>query len=188
MVAMIEGSTAGKLLISSPSMSDANFDRTVVLMLEHSEDGALGVVLNRPTPIDLSEAVPLWTPLAAEPRVVFLGGPVAQGSVLALARTKTGEKTTEFSPVLGPIGVLDISLDPGELETTVDEVRLFTGYSGWGAGQLDHELAGGAWFVIDADPADPLTPAPEGLWADVLKRQEGLEAMREQDPRRHWLN
>ena len=156
-------STAGKLLISSPSMSDLNFDRTVVFMLEHSDEGALGVVLNRPTPIDISEAVPQWTAFAAEPRVVFLGGPVAQGSVLALARSDAAEETSDFTPVLGPVGVLDISLDPGDLEASIVEVRLFTGYSGWGAGQLELELEGGARFVIEADPTNPLTAAPGAL-------------------------
>jgi putative transcriptional regulator len=184
----VPDSTAGKLLISSPSMSDLNFDRTVVFMLEHSPDGALGVVLNRPTPIDVVEAVPQWTPLTADPRVVFIGGPVAQGSVLALARSSTAEETPEFTPVLGPVGVLDVSNDPGDLITSIVEVRFFTGYSGWGPGQLERELSGGAWFVIEADPDDPLTPAPDALWAEALKRQDGVEAMRAQDPRHHWLN
>lgn len=185
---MLEVQTAGKLLISSPSMSDANFDRTVVFMIEHNEEGALGVVINRPAPIDVVEAVPQWAAFVAEPRVVFIGGPVAQGSVLALARAEIADTTPEFTPVLGPVGVLDATVDPAQLTTPIAEVRLFSGYSGWGPGQLDNELEVGAWFVIEAEPADPLTARPEGLWAEALKRQEGRDAMVTQDPRRHWLN
>jgi putative transcriptional regulator len=185
---MSEVQTAGKLLISSPSMSDANFDRTVVFMLEHTEEGALGVVLNRPAPLDVADVVPQWAPFVSEPRVVFIGGPVAQGSVLALARADDAEPSAEFTPVLGAVGVLDATMDPSELGTPIAEVRLFSGYSGWAPGQLERELEVGAWFVIDAEPTDPLSAHPENLWAEVLKRQEGREAMANQDPRRHWLN
>jgi putative transcriptional regulator len=188
MVAMIEGQTAGKLLISSPSMSDANFDRTVVFMIEHTDEGALGVVINRPAPIDVTDAVPQWAAFVGEPPVIFIGGPVAQGSVLALARAEKEEPTAEFTPVLGAVGVLDATLEPSELATPILEVRLFSGYSGWAPGQLERELEVGAWFVIDAEPDDPLSTQPENLWAVVLKRQEGREAMATQDPRRHWLN
>lgn len=181
-------STSGRLLVSSPSMSDGNFDRTVVFMLEHSPEGALGVVLNRPTPVGVGEAVPQWEHLTLEPGVVFLGGPVAPGSVLALARAAARSETATFTPVLGRVGVLDISGEPQDLDTRIEGLRLFTGYSGWGAGQLEHELAGGAWFVVDAEPDDPLTPRPDTLWTDVLNRQDGREAMVSQDPRRHWLN
>jgi putative transcriptional regulator len=162
----VEGTSAtGKLLVSSPSMTDLNFDRSVVFVLEHGEEGALGVVLNRPTRVGLSEAVPSWASLACDPKVVFLGGPVGQGSVLALARSETDAETGDFTPLLGRVGVLDISRDPGDLDVVVDEIRLFTGYSD-----------------------DPLSQRPESLWSDVLKRGEGVRAMREQDPRRHWLN
>jgi putative transcriptional regulator len=181
-------STAGRLLISSPSMSDGNFDRTVVFVLEHASEGALGVVLNRPTPVAVGEAVPQWQHLALDPGVVFLGGPVAPGSVLALARADRAVETPTFTPVLGRVGVLDISGVPDELDEAIEGLRLFTGYSGWGPGQLDQELAGGAWFVVDAEPDDPLTGRPDTLWTDVLNRQDGRAAMRSQDPRRHWLN
>lgn len=181
-------SATGKLLVSSPSMTDLNFDRSVVFVLEHGEEGALGVVLNRPTTVGLTEAVPSWALLACDPKVVFLGGPVGQGSVLVLARAETDIETVDFTPLLGRVGVLDISRDPGELDVVVDRIRLFTGYSGWGPGQLDAEREAGAWFVVDPHPDDPLSDTPESLWSDVLKRGEGEKAMREQDPRRHWLN
>lgn len=185
---MLDGSSAGRLLVSSPSMTDLNFDRSVVFMLEHADEGALGVVINRPSPIELTEAVPQWASLAADPQVVFIGGPVGRGSVIVLAEAGTDQETDEFTPVLGSLGVLDVSKDPQDVATPIRRIRLFTGYSGWGPGQLDGELRSGAWFVVDADPTDPLSPLPEGLWTEVLKRGEGAEAMRSQDPRRHWLN
>src|SRR5690606_16028253 len=172
---------------SSPSMIDQNFDRTVVLMIEHTDEGALGVVLNRPADVEVAAAVPQWHALAASPRVIFVGGPVGQGSVLALARADA-EPSEEFTPLFDGLGVLDISRDPHEMETPVSAVRLFTGYSGWGPGQLERELVGGAWLVVVPDTDDPLTADPHTLWTTVLNRHQGREAMRSQDPRRHWLN
>lgn len=178
----------GKLLISSPSMSDLNFDRTVVYVLEHHGEGALGLVLNRPAPIDLTEALPLWAPLAVDPPVLFIGGPVSPGGALALARARADEVPEGFTPVLGAVGLLDLEVDPRSLSGRLDALRIFSGYSGWGPGQLDRELDGGAWFVIDAEPEDPFTASPDGLWAAALKREQGVDAVRDQDPRRHWLN
>ncbi len=180
--------TAGRLLISSPSMSDRNFDRTVVLMLEHAEEGAIGVVINRPSPIDLADAVPQWSELAADPRVVFFGGPVAQGSVIALASADPVQAGPELTPITASTGVLDLSKEPADLVVPIEKIRIFSGYSGWGAGQLDNELRSGAWFVIEPAESDPFSPTPDGLWTDVLKRGEAADAMRTQDPLRHWLN
>jgi putative transcriptional regulator len=169
-------------------MSDENFDRTVVFMLEHTSDGALGVVLNRPAPIEVAQAVPQWAPFVGDPPVVFVGGPVAPGSVLVLARAEREGSSAAFSPVLGGVGVVDASADPGSLEIPIVEARLFTGYAGWAPGQLEQELERGGWFVIDASPDDPFARLPDGLWAEALKRDEAVVAMRDQDPRRHWLN
>lgn len=169
-------------------MTDLNFDRSVVFMLEHADEGALGVVLNRPSPIAMAEAVPQWASLAAEPPVVFIGGPVGRGSVIVLAEADADLETEEFTPVLGSLGVLDVSKDPEDVVTPIGRIRLFTGYSGWGPGQLDRELRSGAWLVLDPDPSDPLSRAPEGLWTELLKRTDGIEAMHSQDPRHHWLN
>lgn len=157
-------------------------------MLDHTDEGAIGVVLNRPSPIGLADAVPQWARLAAEPQVVFLGGPVAQGSVIALAAADQEPSGPELTPITSSIGVLDVSNGPAGLTTPVDRIRIFSGYSGWGAGQLDAELRSGAWFVIPAGDADPFCAEPDRLWADVLKRSEAAEAMRTQDPVRSWLN
>ena len=169
-------------------MSDLNFDRTVVLMLEHTDEGAIGVVLNRPSPVEVVAAVPQWADLASDPAVVFSGGPVSPGSVIALARADPAQAGPDLTPITGSTGVLDISKDPADLATDVASVRLFSGYSGWGPGQLDGELGSGAWFVVEPEGSDAFTTTPEGLWTEVLKRSEGVDAMRTQDPLRHWLN
>ena len=165
--------TKGRLLVATPMLTDPNFERTVVLMLEDSEDGAVGLVLNRPSPLDVSDPLPDWAGLSAQPPVVFVGGPVSRSSVIALARRTFGHEIAEdaWTAVLGPIGVLDLTADAALLEATVGDVRVFAGYAGWGEEQLRGEIAEGAWFVVDAEPGDATTDSPEDLWRTVLRRQ-----------------
>lgn len=164
-------SLKGRLIVATPDLGDPNFDRTVVFMLEHTGEGAVGVVLNRPSATALTEVGADWEgweTLAVEPSVVFVGGPVSPTAVICVARL--GEGGAEgFQPVLGDVGVADLTLPP----KAIDAVRLFAGYAGWGAGQLEAEVSAGAWFVLDARPDDALTPEPDDLWRDVLKRQGG---------------
>jgi putative transcriptional regulator len=164
------------LLVATPELGDPNFDRTVVLLLEHTPEGAVGVVLNRPSGTPLTDAGADWggwDVFAAPPDVVFVGGPVARTAVIAVARTVDG-KTDGFQPVLGDdVGIVDLALEPRD----VDAVRLFAGYAGWGGGQLEAEISAGGWFVFDALPSDPLSPDPEELWREVLRRQGGRLAL-----------
>ncbi|MGH9034409.1 MAG: YqgE/AlgH family protein [Acidimicrobiia bacterium] len=166
----------GRLLVATPELGDPNFERTVVLLLEHTPEGAVGVVLNRPSGTLLTEAGTDWggwDAFAASPDVIFVGGPVARTAVIAVARTVDG-KTEGFQPVLGEdVGIVDLALEPHG----VDAVRLFAGYAGWGGGQLEAEIAAGGWFVLDALPSDPLAVEPEELWRDVLRRQGGRLAL-----------
>ena len=163
--------TRGRLLVAGPPLEDPNFRRTVVFMIEHNDEGALGVVLNRPSPIELADAVPQWADLAAAPPAVFIGGPVEQGAVLGLGRLVAEVPPEGLTPVHAGIGVLDLEADPVRLVGDVGGVRLFTGYSGWGPGQLEDELALGGWFVVDAEPDDVTTTEPDDLWRAVLRRQ-----------------
>ncbi len=170
-------SQRGRLLVATPELGDPNFDRTVVLLLEHTPEGAVGVVLNRPSGTPLTEAGADWggwDVYAAPPDVVFVGGPVARTAVIAVARTLDG-KTDGFQPILGDdVGIVDLAVAPPD---GVEAVRLFAGYAGWGGGQLEGEIAAGGWFVLDARPGDPLSPAPEELWGEVLRRQGGRLAL-----------
>ena len=165
-------STAGRLLVASPLIGDPNFERSVILMLEHSDDGALGLVLNNPSQMPLDEMLPQWTPLVSAPSTFFFGGPVSPSSVIALGRV-VGSPPADFKPVIGSVGPIDLHDDPTELAYALDQARAFAGYSGWGPRQLESELAVDAWFVVDADPHDAFTTDPHGLWSFVLKRQSG---------------
>lgn len=161
----------GRLLVAVPGMSDPNFARTVVLLLEHGDDGALGVVLNRPSDTMVGEALPGWETVAAAPAVVFVGGPVAPTGALALG-TAAGEGAG-WTSLLGPVGLLDLSRAPEGAVPDVAQARLFAGHAGWSPGQLEDEVAAGGWFVLDAEPADALATDPDGLWSTVLARQPG---------------
>jgi putative transcriptional regulator len=181
-------STAGRLLLAEPMLGDPNFDRTVVLMIEHSSDGALGLVLNRPTDLLVGEALPSWHPVASDPPVLHVGGPVEERSGWCLARLAAGIDRPGFVPVLGDLGLLDLELDPEELAGELTAVRLYAGYSGWGPGQLEDELAEDAWIVVDADRDDPFVPDGDTLWQRILARQGGHLARLSLFPRDPSLN
>lgn len=164
--------TAGRLLVATPRMEDENFDRTVILMLEHGDGGALGIVLNRCLDTPVAEMIAPWGPLAAAPGLFHQGGPVALDSVIGLAETEGPALATRgWSPVWGQLGTVDLHLEPAEVGVAIRQVRLFAGYAGWDAGQLEGELTLGAWFVVDADPTDPFLAEPDELWHRVLGRQ-----------------
>jgi putative transcriptional regulator len=170
-------SLKGALLVATPVLGDPNFERTVILVLEHTEDGAVGVVLNRPSTIDFVGPLPDWYGFAAYPPVVFVGGPVGEGSAIGLARARHPATTDGFTHVLGDVGTVDLTLDPDELPVGIEEVRVFSGYAGWGEGQLEGEIEDEAWWVVAAEQDDPMCAAPENLWRSVLRRQTGRLAM-----------
>lgn len=165
-------SLRGSLLVALPALRDGTFDRTVILILEHGEEGAVGVVLNRPSDLDLADPLPEWRQAAAEPGVVFVGGPVAQGGAICLGRAVSGA-APGFDPVVGRLGLVDLSRPASDVLGGVEEIRVFTGYAGWESGQLEGELEVGAWLVVAAHPGDPLSPDPASLWRLVLGRQRG---------------
>ncbi len=163
---------AGKLILATPLLEDANFRRTVVLLLAHDENGAFGVVLNRPQPeFRVAEHMPAWTEHAAAPGTVFAGGPMEPAMALALASARHGARGDGLRPMAAGVGLLDLTQDPESMEVPVERMRVFTGYAGWGAGQLEAEISQDAWFVVDSQPDDVFTSTPESLWRDVLSRQ-----------------
>ena len=170
--------TKGRLLVATPPLEDPNFDRTVVYMLEHHDQGALGVIINRPTPEQLAEPLDRWSELQPSPGSMFLGGPVETDALIALALTKQplDEATDELAPVSGTIASADLTTDPVFVAARVDAVRVFRGYAGWGPGQLEDEIGSRAWWVVDGGPDDVLTRDPESLWERVLRRQIGTTA------------
>lgn len=165
--------TAGQLLVAEPMLGDPNFDRTVVLMVEHSAEGAMGLVLNRPTTVSVAEALPTWAPFVADPPLLHLGGPVEEHSGWCLARVGDPTPRPGYVAVLGDVGLVDLDIDPLDVGGSVLAARLFAGYSGWGPGQLEQELAEEAWFVVPAEPDDPFLADSTALWSRILARQSG---------------
>jgi len=145
----------GRLLVATPLIGDDTFRRTVVLVLAHGDEGALGVVLNRPSDTPVAEVPGDWAERAAAPGVVFVGGPVDTDTVVGL----------------GDRGAVDLQAAPDDRAGPAPEVRLFAGQAGWGTGQLEDEVAERAWWVVDAEPGDVLTRDPGTLWERVLRRQ-----------------
>jgi putative transcriptional regulator len=169
----VDDSARGRLLVATPELVDPNFARTVVLVLEHNREGALGVILNRPTDRLLPVALPAWGDLGAPPAVVFVGGPVQPDAAIGLARRADQGDADGFAPLFGGLGTVDLERDPVDVLPVIDLVRVYVGYSGWGPGQLDGELAAKGWFVVDLAPDDPWTSRPDDLWRAVLRRQPG---------------
>jgi len=149
-------------------MSDDNFDRTIVFLIEHNQ-GAVGVVINRPGESAVQKHLPDWWDLASPPAVVFRGGPVQPTHAICLGIKPAGEATEGFQPIVGELGVVDLSKRPDE--TGVSRLRVFAGYSGWAPGQLEDELEAGGWFVAGAEPSDVVSASPASLWRTVLRRQ-----------------
>jgi putative transcriptional regulator len=162
----------GRLLVATPLIGDPNFERTVVLILAHDEDGAFGVVLNRPSDTLVDEIAPEWSPHVSSPGVVFVGGPVGRDAVIGLARS--GDRmVSHVHDQLGDLGTIDLNDAPPEGDRPCAALRLFAGGAGWTSRQLDDELREGAWWVVDAHVDDILTQDPAHLWATVLRRQTG---------------
>jgi putative transcriptional regulator len=171
-------SLTGKLLVASPALQDPNFKRTVVYLCAHGEDGAFGLIVNRPiNGAPIGDHLPQWMEHVSLPAVLFQGGPVEASAAFGLARLQRRPPTEGWLPVQEGVGLLDIGLDAGAIAGDLDGLRVFSGYSGWAAGQLEGEIAQEAWFVVDARPDDLFTPEPEALWREVLRRQPGKLAM-----------
>jgi putative transcriptional regulator len=162
----------GRLLVAMPVLDDPAFARAVVLLIDHDEDGALGVVINRASEVPVSEATDTLIDLIPAPGVLFGGGPVEPDALVAIGRAQDGAARSETTFVEG-LRLVDLDQDPVLAGVELSHVRLFAGYAGWAPGQLEHELWHGAWVVVDSEPSDVFTDRPETLWRDVLARQPG---------------
>jgi putative transcriptional regulator len=165
---------AGMLLLASPELVDPNFADTVVLLLDADEQGALGVVLNRPSPVPVVSVLADWGDLVAEPEVLFRGGPVSPEGALAVALVHDPASVPiGLRPVTDRLAIVDLDASATELDDAVDGMRIFAGYAGWGAGQLEVEIEGGDWYVVPALPPDPFRADQSDLWREVMRRQPG---------------
>jgi putative transcriptional regulator len=168
-------SLRGQLLIAGPDLVDPNFRRAVVLISEHGEEGAMGVVLNRPSDHSVAEAVPDLADLVEPDEPVHVGGPVQPSGVVVLAEFE--DTSSAAAVVLDDVGFLSAEADMEALEDVTRRVRVFAGISGWGPGQLESELERDDWIIEPALPSDVFTQEPDQLWSEVLDRKGGEYAL-----------
>jgi putative transcriptional regulator len=168
-------SLRGQLLVAAPALLDPNFLRTVILVAEHSEEGALGVVLNRPSEATVGEVVPDLASVVELGEPVFAGGPVQPGGVIVLAEfDDPGEAALSID---GDLGFVALESDLDSLSGGTRRARAFAGHAGWGPGQLDGELEEEAWFGAPFRREDAFTDVPEELWSRALLRKGGAYAL-----------
>ena len=160
----------GVLLIASPSLSDPNFHQTVLLIIEHGRGGTVGLILNRPTNVLLSEALPDYTVLKRTSHRLFAGGPVGQTQLVLLFRlTQVLPDTRRIIDgiyVGTPLVLERVMTQPKPTET----FRAFAGFAGWAPGQLEHEMLEGAWGILPSDAFSILDKEPATLWPDSINR------------------
>ncbi|MGN6607000.1 MAG: YqgE/AlgH family protein [Jatrophihabitans sp.] len=161
---------AGRLLVATPLLTDPHFHRTVVYLLEHDGGGTVGVVLNRPSHTPVGQVLPDWHDVTSEPQVVFNGGPVQPDGALCLGLLG-GSGVAGMREVVDGVSTVDLDGDVTVVAPAASRLRVFAGHSGWSPGQLEHELAEGAWWVAPGSPADLFSADPRPLWTTVLRRQ-----------------
>jgi len=176
--------TTGKLLIATPAIGEGEFEQSVILMLHHDSEGAVGVIINEPTELLVDELLPRWSDLTTAPAVFFTGGPVQEDGFVGVGRAieigAVGDTPSALDQDQDALRVpgtavvtVDLGQDPALAAAEIDQLRIFRGYSGWGPHQLDTELAAGAWFTVESEPGDVWSAEPEGLYEQVLLRQQG---------------
>ncbi len=180
---------SGQLLVATPEIDEGVFFRSVILVLHHDDEGAQGIILNRPLDAEIDAILPGWGRLAAGAPVVYHGGPVqfdtALGVVAMPARSGDGEGLRRL---FGSVGLVDLDSDPSAVSALVHGVRIYAGYAGWSAGQLESEIEGGSWFVVPREAQDVFAPESGALWHDVLARQAGPLALVATFPKDPSLN
>src|SRR3954452_7268390 len=170
----------GSLLVAMPALSDPTFAGTVVFVLDHTDTGTLGVVLGRPSQVEIRDVLPGWCDLAVEPGVFHVGGPCETDTALCLATSPAAvaDEDSGLRRVAGDVYLVDLDVDPAELQGQLTGLRVFAGYAGWSPGQLATEMAEGSWAVVPGTPADVLGQmAGPRLWRAVMGRQRGRLAV-----------
>jgi putative transcriptional regulator len=169
---MTEGdSLRGQLLIASPALIDPNFWRTVVLIADHGDEGAFGLVLNRPSETEVAEAVPDLAAIEGVDPLIQLGGPVAPSNVVVVADFEDTSNAGLLA--LGNIGLLALDAEVEEAAAGARRMRAYAGHAGWGPGQLEAEIELESWILESAREEDLFHEEPEGLWSAVLQRKGG---------------
>jgi putative transcriptional regulator len=165
----------GQLLVASPTLVDPNFLRTVVLITEHNDDGAMGIVLNRPSTATVEEAAPELEAIVIPEDDVYIGGPVQPTAIVVVADFERADDAGV--PIFSTVGFVAAGSEPSTVEATSIRARVFAGFAGWAPGQLEGEIERDDWFLEPARVADVFTPEPEDLWSEVLDRKGGEYAL-----------
>ncbi|MGL5909312.1 MAG: YqgE/AlgH family protein [Phycicoccus sp.] len=169
---MSSSHTTGRLLVATPQIEEGVFRRSVVLVLHHDGDGAQGVVLNRPIDATVDAVLPGWEEHASRPAKVFQGGPVQLDSALGLVAVPgDSPEPRGVKRLFGSVALVDLDTPPLLVADELSGLRIFAGYAGWSAGQLDAEITTGSWYVVDVESGDAFTDEPDDLWRHVLTRQ-----------------
>lgn len=164
----------GMLLVSAPGMADPNYERSVLLIVEHNETMTFAVDLTKRSEVAVFNVMPDWIPCVAQPQALYIGGPLNQQAVVGLGMTRVGvrmEDAPQLNRLANRLAHVDLRSDPEDIEQLVDGMRLFAGYSQWSPGQLDDEIARGDWFLAPALPSDVIVPARVDLYGAVMRRQ-----------------
>lgn len=166
---------AGDLLVASAALSEGIFAASVVLLLDHDEDGTLGVILNRPSRIDLADALPMWVEAVTQPAEMFEGGPISPNGAICLAALMPGatQEPPGWKRLFDTVGLLHLDTPVEIIRGAFADLRIFAGYSGWEPGQLDSELERGSWHLVPATYGDIFGQDTVSLWRTVLHRQGG---------------
>jgi len=165
----------GMLLVAAPGMLSEEFNRSVVLIIEHNEQLTFGVNLASRSDLAVFNVMPEWLPAVAKPQALYIGGPLNQQSVVGLAMTKAGvdmDEVPHLNRLANRLAHVDLRADPGSIAELVEGMRLFAGYAEWAPGQLDGEIERGDWYVTPALPTDVVVPGRTDLWGDVMRRQQ----------------
>jgi putative transcriptional regulator len=162
----------GRLLVATPLIGQGPFWRSVVYLLDQSEDGSLGVIVNRPLDARVADVLPSWANAVSEPMHLFDGGPVGSDAALAVGVVRDGLQPAGWHPMSERVGLVDLD-GPVPSSGEFAALRVFAGYAGWDAGQLEAEIEEGSWLVVDASDSDVGSAEPTALWRDVLLRQSG---------------
>jgi len=191
---------AGALVVAMPLLVDPNFDHTVIFLLEHGPDGTVGVVLNRPSEVTLEHVLPTWAPLATGSQFFHLGGPCQTDAALCLVRGQLLDArlgieggraqlaSVGLKPAAAGIYLADLDAEPDSAAHLIGDIRVYAGYAGWSSGQLDAEVAEGAWLCLPARTEDVFSTEPQTLWRSVLHRQRGPLAVLRSTPDDPSLN